>query len=661
MSFSDISFKTKVLTLVSLPILGFLWMSVSSIIQSKETSYKMEELSSLIKLSVTYSELVHELQKERGMTAGFIGSDGVTFKEKLAAQRNSTDSKIEAQKNFLNKTNFHQKRILNLDNKVQEQLSKLSEIRSSVDALDISNQDAISYYTSLNANLLDVSTIITDLSKDSEMTRTVVAYFNFLQGKERAGIERAVLANTFVQNKFSNKGFAKLVQLISEQETYFSNFISFSNQEHNSYYANKLDNESVNEVLKLRELAIDKHLVGAFNIDASVWFSFATERIGLLKNIESHLSSSLLFLAKDKQSEANHSLLMNIIYSIALLVFVLIISFITIKDLTSRVHELSDVMSAVCDENDLTVRVSQTDKSELGVIATGLNSTLKNFADVMRDISSSSMTLASAAEETSHTCVHNSNSMIEQRDEITVVATAVEELSATVKEIARNTHDASNASNLADQKAKGGNEIVRQSYQSIEELAGEIQSLASQITNLNESSKEITSVVDVIKSVAEQTNLLALNAAIEAARAGEQGRGFAVVADEVRTLAQRTQESTAEIENFISTLQSDVSNAFNVIQASQKKADEVVQQSKSVEDALVDITQSVSQIHALSDQVSVAVEEQATVTQDVARSIVNIEHKSTESTTGATEIATTSKEQAKLAAELQEVSSRYKV
>ncbi|PCI72633.1 MAG: chemotaxis protein [Gammaproteobacteria bacterium] len=661
MAFSDISFKTKVLILVSLPILGFLWMSISSIFQSKETSNQMVELSSLIKLSVTYSELVHELQNERGMTAGFIGSAGKEFKDKLKAQRNSTDAKIVAQDKFVINTQFQQKIIIDLKSNVKKLLSNISKVRNSVDTLDISNKDAIGYYTDLNTKLLDVSTIISGLSKNSEMTRRVVAYYNFLQGKERAGIERAVLANTFIQNEFSDNGFAKLVKLISEQETYFSNFNSFSSQEHRSYYSNKLNNNSVSEVLKFREIAIDKRLVGAFNVDASVWFSFATDRIGLLKNIESYLSSSLLSLANEKYSSANHSLLMNIIYSISLLTFVLIISYITIKDLTTRVNELSEVMRSVCDENDLTVRVSQTDKSELGLIATGLNSTLKNFADVMQEISASSMTLASAAEETSHTCQQNSNSMIEQRDEITVVATAVEELSATVKEIARNTHDASNASNLADQKAKGGNEIVRQSYQSIEELAGEIQSLASQITNLNESSKEITSVVDVIKSVAEQTNLLALNAAIEAARAGEQGRGFAVVADEVRTLAQRTQESTAEIENFISTLQSDVSNAFRVIQASQKKADEVVQQSKSVEDALVDITQSVSQIHALSDQVSVAVEEQATVTQDVARSIVNIEYKSTESTTGATEIATTSKEQAKLAAELQEISLRYKV
>lgn len=661
MSFSDISFKTKVIVLVALPMLAFLWMSISSVNQSRYTSYQMKELSSLIELSVNYSELVHELQKERGMTAGFIGSGGEKFKEKLTSQRNNTDSKIAAKNNFVKSNNFKQPLVLSLEAKVKKLLPELAKIRSSVDALSIKSNIAIDYYTNLNSKLLNVSPIISDLSTDPEITRSVIAYYNFLEGKERAGLERAVLANTFVKNKFSDNGYKKLVQLISEQETYFFNFNLFSHKEQQSFYSEKLDNPSVRETKKLRELALDNYLVGGFDVDASKWFSYATDRIGLLKNIENYLSKTLSVLAKEKYSVAESSLYTNILYSFVLFAIALATSYLVIKDLTSRVNELSDIMRVVCDKNDLTVVVNKTDKSELGLIATGLNSTLKNFSDVMKEISSSSITLASAAEETSHTCNHNSNSMLEQRDEITVVATAVEELSATVKEISINTHDVSNVSKLADQKAAKGNEVVRESYQSIEDLAQVIQSLAGQITNLNDSSKEITSVVDVIKSVAEQTNLLALNAAIEAARAGEQGRGFAVVADEVRTLAQRTQESTAEIESFITSLQSDVSAAFDVIQLSQKKADNVVRQSKIVEDVLTEITQSVSQIHALSEQVSVAVEEQATVTDDVAKSIVNIEYKSTESTTGATEIAITAREQAKLAAELQEISSRYKV
>jgi len=286
---------------------------------------------------------------------------------------------------------------------------------------------------------------------------------------------------------------------------------------------------------------------------------------------------------------------------------------------------------------------------------------LQKFSGAISEISTSSMTLASAAEETSQTCEHNSQSMLEQQDGINLIATAIEELSATVKEAAGNTQNTADSAKEADEQAQSGLEVVKASYQSIENLAGDIDGLAVQITSLHNSSNNITNVVDVIKSVAEQTNLLALNAAIEAARAGEQGRGFAVVADEVRTLAQRTQDSTAEIESFITSLQSDANAAFNVIESSQKKAEDAVTSSKSVEDLLQEISTSISTIFAMTEQVATAIEEQSVVTQDVAQNVVTVEQKSMESTTGATQIAATAKEQAQLATTLQDVANSFKV
>ncbi|MEZ9397270.1 methyl-accepting chemotaxis protein [Vibrio splendidus] len=658
MKLSDMSFKQKIIALLILPILGFLWLSVSAISKGVETTNEMSSLNQLTRLSVVYSELVHELQKERGMTAGFIGSQGTKFVSELRSQRTNADNRRDQINEYWQSASIELPQITKLNTEISRSLNQITSIRNRVDSQSIPLSEALGYYTQLNAKLLSVSALIAELSSDSTITTETIAYYNFLQGKERAGIERAVLNNTFSKNEFGPGMLVKFISLVTEQNTYFSNFKVLSEPENVRFFEQQLNDRSAAEVEKLRQLAESK--MSGFDVDPVYWFAQSTARIVQLKKTENQVAESLIALTEQKATDARSAMMASITMFVVITLFATFVSFKTITDLTTRVKDLTQMLSKVRDDNDLTVRARYLGDSELGQISSSLNATLEKFSQVIDSLSQSSLTLASAAEETAQTCQYNSNTLVEQQDQIGLIATATEELSATVNEVAAKTQQTATSAKMVDQQSQEGLSTVQHSYQSIEILASEINGLAEKITHLHESSNNINSVIDVIKSVADQTNLLALNAAIEAARAGEQGRGFAVVADEVRTLAQRTQESTLEIEGFISSLQSDVQTAFNVIDNSKTMSSKAVEDSKDVENTLQSISTAISEIFSMTEQIATATEEQAVVTQDIAQNVVAVEQKSTESTTGATQIAATAKEQAELATSLKELSNTFK-
>jgi methyl-accepting chemotaxis protein len=359
--------------------------------------------------------------------------------------------------------------------------------------------------------------------------------------------------------------------------------------------------------------------------------------------------------------EAYHAMIIWVAVSLSAgAIISLMLAYLTINAITQGVN-LVELTAQKLADGDLSARVDYGNKDELGQISTAFNKMADRFHDAISEVKDSVTQLASAAEETSTVTTQTNQGINQQLTETSQVATAMNEMSATVQEVARNAVDAAEAAREADSTFHQGKQVIDKVIDAIGELAKEVDEAASVIQKLEAESMNIGSVLDVIKSIAEQTNLLALNAAIEAARAGEQGRGFAVVADEVRTLAGRTQESTQEIEEMISNLQSGANNAVKVMEGGKEMTQVGVDQAAAAGEALQTINTAVEHISNMNTQIASAAEEQSSVTEEINRSIVSINEVAEQSAGGAQQTAQASDDLARLAEQLKGLVGRFKM
>ncbi len=338
----------------------------------------------------------------------------------------------------------------------------------------------------------------------------------------------------------------------------------------------------------------------------------------------------------------------------------ILLAYITITGITRGVKSVEIAASRLA-EGDLNVEVDYRGKDEIGHIAKAFNKMARNFKETVNEIKDAITRLAAAAEETSVVTAQTNSGISQQQVETSQVATAVNEMNATVHEVARNAVEAAAAAKEADDSFAEGKKVVDTIIEAIGALAVEVDQASQVIHDLEQESDHIGSVLDVIKGIAEQTNLLALNAAIEAARAGEQGRGFAVVADEVRTLAGRTQDSTKEIEQMISKLQTGASKAVQVMEKGKEKTSIGVEHAAAAGKALQTINMAVERISGMNTQIASAAEEQSAVTEEINRSIVSINSVAEQSAAGAQQTAAASHDLARLAEQLKGLVERFKV
>ncbi|MGY4637572.1 methyl-accepting chemotaxis protein [Pseudomonas sp. TE24901] len=366
--------------------------------------------------------------------------------------------------------------------------------------------------------------------------------------------------------------------------------------------------------------------------------------------------------ATNQQAEDQYNMAFDLVVGLLIVatVLTLLFAWLLTRSITQPISQALEAAEEVA-EGNLTRPIKVDGNDEAGRLLAAMAKMQDKLRDTLQRIAGSATQLASAAEELNAVTDESARGLTQQNNEIEQAATAVNEMTSAVEEVARNAVSTSEASRNATTSAGDGRDLVQETVSAIERMSGDVQATATLIGDLANESRDIGKVLDVIRGLADQTNLLALNAAIEAARAGEAGRGFAVVADEVRALAHRTQQSTSEIERMIGSIQAGTEHAVDSMRNSTERAESTLNIAKGAGMSLDTINTAIVEINERNLVIASAAEEQAQVAREVDRNLVNIRDLSVQSATGASQTSAASSELSRLAVDLNGMVGRFRL
>ena len=388
---------------------------------------------------------------------------------------------------------------------------------------------------------------------------------------------------------------------------------------------------------------------------------FREELLQLMHSLSDYASEKADGFYNNAQTTIESTLSIVLIMIIGAIIIAVLAAIYLMRSVIPPLNKLKETVLMIESSSDLTQRINITEQTEIGASAHAVDNLLEKFQGSMHTVLEATSQLASTAEETSCITEQTSEAINQQMNETSQVASAISEMTASVEEVATSASVAASTADNANNQVQSGLGAMNKTQGNIEELVSEIHRASEVIRVLESDSEKIGAILDVIQGIAEQTNLLALNAAIEAARAGEQGRGFAVVADEVRNLAGKTRSSTEEINEMIHSLQSSSKSAVEAMSLSQAKADEASAQASETGDSLNAIAASMTQINDMSVQIATAAEQQSSVTAEISENVLRINDMGQGTSQASQDTKQASNELTHLAANLQEMVAQFKV
>lgn len=611
----NLGLARKMLLAITLPLFALIFFSGHYIYDKYVAERKMQQALQQLSVLQSSAQVVHELQKERGMSAGFLGSSGKNFSDTLPQQRQAVDA-------ALNRFQSQGSNVVHAQ--ISQKITQLPAIREQVSQLKISTAQQVSFYTDLIAALLKVVDEISLHSQNAEVALQTNAYAAFLQNKERMGLERAILSNVFAQNQFTPATLQQFMSLLSAQHSYLERFSAVATPAQQALLNRILNQPVMKEVEQYEQLALKQMSTGNFNVNPEKWFALSTEKIELLKQGEDQLFEQLFQQVELMQNQSLRNFWFGTFTVLACILITILVSVRVLRDIHQGFLALHQTLSRLVNDNDLTIRVKWQSGDELGSIAKDLNHFLQHLEGLLLKVRQSCSVLTHSASHSNAVIADVNEGLVRGVDQVGQVATAATEMAATIAEIARNATQTAQATQQAINRAHQGDKEVDQTIVAIEKVAGTLEQSCLLVNNLHQDTESAVEALNLIKQISDRTNLLALNAAIEAARAGDTGRGFAVVADEVRSLAGRTQQAADDIEQMLSRLQQGARQAVVAMQSGSQQATLSVTEAQRAGTELTDIVNDVRKVNDMTAQVASATEQQRCVTDDIQSNMITI-------------------------------------
>ena len=663
--FENMSLKSRLLLIATLPITVMLALGMNGAWQKYSDYQACVQAEALVSMVIELGEAAHELQKERGMSSVFLNSKGSKFADNLQAQRKHSDAAISRLTEIIRRIDPLKvgPRYLKLLETVNEPLAELSRKREQISRLLLGPDESFRFFSETISQLLEISLRTGNQMPSAKLARLSNAKQALLFLKESNGQERAVVGSGFSAGRLNSAQFSTFNSLLNDQATYLRLVIGYASPEQEKLLRAKLAEPIVKETGVIEQKVKDKGANAELAYSFDDWRDKMNVKIDLLRSVEESYTTDMqqeIRANMDQDWNALVSFVSLLLISVGLTLW---ICFAIVRNLLQTLGgepEYAVQVARRVAKGDLSAAISLQANDTTSLLAS-MKTMQDGLREMVEQIVLATVQLAGSSKQLSASSHQVQDATNQQTDAAATVAATVEEMTVSIGHISDNTADVNKSAVESKQMAEEGEHFAQETIIEMNKIVDNVNQSSIFMQTLDAQSHKIADIVNVIKEIADQTNLLALNAAIEAARAGEQGRGFAVVADEVRKLAERTKLSTQDIAAMIEAIRSGTMQAVESMAQGTVMVNAGMELVGNTGNSMATIHGSTDNVLAAIDGISTSLREQSHANNEIAKSVENIAQMSERNHAAICDVVSSADQLQMLSEALRQSAARFQI